>query len=647
MRASARGRIPDGNCLTDQRGAIAFAAVFLVPLMVGMLYHVIGIGNVIFFRERLQDAADAAAFSSAVTHARGMNLLALVNLVMAALMAVLVALRLASALIIAGIAICLALAWPTAGSSLAAVPKLRVAQQQTETAFQRVKKIVDPMLEALNRTATFVRYATPVTAELRVVNDVVAHYGDQARLGFALPASAALPSEDGDFAQLCGKAGEQVGNLAMMPLDGVMPATVKRLVGKGLNRLAHSMSTWFCGESGDPPRIELAHRYPAKLPRLHSTERCLSAQLASQQGRAANTGRLCDRAQADMKAAAVNERTGLCQGTGGCERNGPYNERLALARTQCDPTRNEGLFDFEWQEQDMAVDYVWDPASRRWQERERSKVGLPRRVARSHGDGTPPCGNGGSISGHWRTDLEEPVCSNRPGPPDPPECPAITGWVTKRQRYTDVVHVLGCSRWEKGPSTVPARGKRHQPRRSSTLRCDGKKTKKAPQRMLPGIELGGDRFQQRAVVIASKTPAWARSILQLATWRQDKKASPPTAGVYFAQAEYYYAGAEPRESWLWHMKWRARLRRFRLPDPTAGRRQGRPNGRSSATHAGSRCAGMSPASSPLDACLRSGSHPDPAGVGNSTSLGNNNAGRPRMCHGALDTLAALQGLVLH
>ena len=33
----------------------------------------------------------------------------------------------------------------------------------------------------------------------------------------------------------------------------------------------------------------------------------------------------------------------------------------------------------------------------------------------------------------------------------------------------------------------------------------------------------------------------------------------------FAQAEYYYDGDEPREDWLWHMGWKARLRRFRLP----------------------------------------------------------------------------------
>lgn len=34
--------------------------------------------------------------------------------------------------------------------------------------------------------------------------------------------------------------------------------------------------------------------------------------------------------------------------------------------------------------------------------------------------------------------------------------------------------------------------------------------------------------------------------------------------VGFAQAEYYFDGAEPKAEWLWKQRWRARLRRFRV-----------------------------------------------------------------------------------
>ncbi len=42
--------------------------------MVGILWYLAGIGDAIVFRERMQEAADATAFSAAVLHARGMNL---------------------------------------------------------------------------------------------------------------------------------------------------------------------------------------------------------------------------------------------------------------------------------------------------------------------------------------------------------------------------------------------------------------------------------------------------------------------------------------------------------------------------------------------------------------------------------------------
>ena len=33
----------------------------------------------------------------------------------------------------------------------------------------------------------------------------------------------------------------------------------------------------------------------------------------------------------------------------------------------------------------------------------------------------------------------------------------------------------------------------------------------------------------------------------------------------FAQAEYFFDGTEKKSHWMWRMKWRGRLRRFRMP----------------------------------------------------------------------------------
>jgi hypothetical protein len=61
--------------------------VFMAVLMVGLLYYVKGLGDAIAFRERMQDAADSGAFASATTHARGMNLIVLINISMVVVLA--------------------------------------------------------------------------------------------------------------------------------------------------------------------------------------------------------------------------------------------------------------------------------------------------------------------------------------------------------------------------------------------------------------------------------------------------------------------------------------------------------------------------------------------------------------------------------
>ena len=87
-------RTPRPGLHRDDSGAIMVIGVFMAMLVTGFLYYIIGIGNTIIFRERMQDAADAVAFSGAVMHARGMNLIAMINIVMALLVSILFAMRL-------------------------------------------------------------------------------------------------------------------------------------------------------------------------------------------------------------------------------------------------------------------------------------------------------------------------------------------------------------------------------------------------------------------------------------------------------------------------------------------------------------------------------------------------------------------------
>src|SRR3954464_9936107 len=87
--ASARG------LAGDRRGAILVGAVFMAVFLVGCLWYLVGIGDAAIYREKMQDGSDAVAFASAVYHARGMNIIAVLNLVMAAALAVLIAFKIA------------------------------------------------------------------------------------------------------------------------------------------------------------------------------------------------------------------------------------------------------------------------------------------------------------------------------------------------------------------------------------------------------------------------------------------------------------------------------------------------------------------------------------------------------------------------
>ncbi len=75
----------------DEDGAIMIAGIFVSAFLVGALYLLIGASTAMQHGERMQDAADSAAFSSAQMHAQGMNLIALNNMVKVGALATIVA----------------------------------------------------------------------------------------------------------------------------------------------------------------------------------------------------------------------------------------------------------------------------------------------------------------------------------------------------------------------------------------------------------------------------------------------------------------------------------------------------------------------------------------------------------------------------
>lgn len=244
------------NLRDDNRGAILMIGCFFAAFLVGALWYVAGVGNAALFRERMQDGADAAAFAAAVVHARGMNIIAMLNLIMAAILGVLVALKIAKLLLtITQIITSIICALPY-GVGVWACPievAAGVGKEAVEAAIEVVEPVVNNLLKVFSGLETVVAKVMPVVA-LAKTNSVAKKYSKPVdgalMISDSLLASGklGLPVEEDTYKELCKRAGEFVGEFAMLPFSvfGVSGKWAKGLVG-GLVSMAPS---YFCGDDG-------------------------------------------------------------------------------------------------------------------------------------------------------------------------------------------------------------------------------------------------------------------------------------------------------------------------------------------------------------------------------------------------------------
>jgi hypothetical protein len=151
-----------------------------------------------------------------------------------------------------------------------------------------------------------------------------------------------------------------------------------------------------------------------------------------------------------------------------------------------------------------------------------------------------------------------PVCTSEAPPARPPPRGTPYG-ASLPVDFVEVTHILGCQKEETVTVTLDGEpiGDRDQ-------------NGKAPKRVARGLELGDEPFQLRAVVVAADADEGLARALRVPLWGHD---APPLAiadriarfgSFSFAQAEYYYDGSTERDAWMWTMRWKARLRVFRM-----------------------------------------------------------------------------------
>jgi hypothetical protein len=194
----------------DQRGAIMVMGVFMAALMIGFIYYVKGIGEAIVFRERMQDAADSGAFAAATVHARGMNLIALINISMVAVMAVVTAIRLIA--VIAGIAAAL-----SGLSHPGDIPGLRAILEKSRDHLAEDIRPLFGILRAGNTAANAVATAIPAAAEARAIEAAGGAFRPPVETAFAYPSFRRLPIESSTLNELADRAGTAAMPLSLRP----------------------------------------------------------------------------------------------------------------------------------------------------------------------------------------------------------------------------------------------------------------------------------------------------------------------------------------------------------------------------------------------------------------------------------------------
>lgn len=587
----------------SERGAAMIFGLFFAVFLIAAVWSLWGTIDTVLYRERVQDAADAAAFSAAVVNARGMNLIALINMTMAAVLAILVALRLAQTLCYIAIGICLALSSVTMGATSSAVPPLQSMVKGITKAADKVKDPIEQVLKVLHQVGSVTAKIVPLGSNARVIDLVASHHD---AFGVAIPSRMTLPVEDDDFSVLCGKAGMVAGTLAVLPLRPLLPDPAEAAFADALGKLTAAGSSWFCGQGGSPPDLngDEKSRF-IELPRFDSQSEC--EQKASAPGDANESDESyrapCERAGSELMASIPDRNGGCRQGeplcptdcedssrascppagftncvpehaqemsnqasmlygssTVTCGAGSPYQQRLQMAREQCLPESEGGreeLGGFAWTEREVVREYAWDEIAAVWREDEtRRSEGEIRQVRRKDRDDTHPCGARGAIGTTWARDSNEPLCESSgrcerghgdgvlsDGPCS--RARPLEKGERFRERSTQVVHVLRCAY----PSATP-RVKTPPMDVSQEFSSSGGET--SPFRMEKGKMLGASDFQLRAVVIGKKPPRKAQEIVALAWWGGPRGNDIDGAGGAFvsmgsklgriglAQAEYYF-----------------------------------------------------------------------------------------------------------
>ena len=231
----------------DTRGAVIPLALFLTLISVGLLYYLLGIGDAVLYRRTMQDGADAGGFAAAVVAAKGMNLHALLNVVMAVTAGILLVIRSVEVLLEIVLAILQGLAASVvlAPKALPLIAALTPAESAVESIGDAVEQFVRVAHGALDVAHHAVQRGYPLLSEARAVDAMAFRdaYDPPVEAGFVLPVFGAqlpdggrgLPVEEDAPGVLCDRAASGLGN-RLRNVSSKVPRWLLRFLGGVVER---------------------------------------------------------------------------------------------------------------------------------------------------------------------------------------------------------------------------------------------------------------------------------------------------------------------------------------------------------------------------------------------------------------------------
>ncbi len=238
---------------TDSRGVATVTGAMQAVVLVGGLYAMMSVGDAAVLSERVQSGADSGAFAEVTMHARGLNFIGLVNIVMSAMMAILAALQAIIDLTTLAIAIASAICagcGPWCGfccgicPAISPLQSVRSTVQSIKNAVERPIKEIVRVTDKVNKSLAIV---IPGAGTGKLTAQVTPAFAPAGGVTFNWPAFPKLPIKVLDLNELCRRGGDEAGKVMGRPFESLpLPGFIKRIITRGLKAFARMSAMRLC-----------------------------------------------------------------------------------------------------------------------------------------------------------------------------------------------------------------------------------------------------------------------------------------------------------------------------------------------------------------------------------------------------------------